>query len=67
MKTLIQITAHTYEGERIATPQRTYSFVRPSSASAPTRRGAERMVAKEVGCKPTQVSIMRVEVLSYDA
>jgi hypothetical protein len=67
MKTLIQITAHTHEGNKIATPQRTYSFIRPSSSTAPTRRGAERMVAKQIGCKPGQVSIMRVEALSYDA
>ena len=66
MKTLIHIVAHTYQGDRIATPERTYTFTRPASAQAPTYTGAARMVAKEAACKPSDVSVTRVEAMCYE-
>ena len=67
MKTLINITAHAYAGNKIAHPERVHSFVRPASAKQPTYAGAARMVAKELGCKPSEVSVTRVEAMCYDA
>lgn len=66
MKTLINITAHAYSGNKVAHPERTYSMIRPASAKTPTYAGAARMVAKELGCKPSDVSVQRVEALAYD-
>jgi hypothetical protein len=67
MKTLINITAHTYSCNRIAEPERTYSFIRSSSVKRPTETGAARMIATEIGCKPSDVSVTRVEAMCYDA
>jgi hypothetical protein len=67
MKTLINITAHAYTGSKITTPERRYSFVRPSSAKTPTYAGAARMIASEIGCRPKDVSVTRVETMVYDA
>lgn len=66
MKTLINITAHAYTGSKVVHPERTHSFVRPANAKTPTYVGAARMVAKELGCKPSDVSVQRVEALAYD-
>lgn len=66
MKTLINITAHAYTGSKVTHPERTYSFVRRASAKTPTYAGAARMIAKEIGCKPSDVSVQRVESLAYD-
>jgi len=66
MKTLINIVAIAPTSSAPSV-ERTFSFVRPASAKSPTYRGAERMVAKEVGCKPSQVSAIRFECMSYDA
>ena len=65
MKTLITVTAHAYSGSTIAYPERRYSFVRPRSASTPTYAGAARMVAAELGCRPSDVSVARVEAVAY--
>jgi hypothetical protein len=67
MKTLINITAHTYSGNRIAEPERTYSFIRSSAAKRPTEIGAARMIAAEIGCKPSDVSVTRVQAMCYNA
>jgi hypothetical protein len=64
-KQLIQITAHVYEGNRIAIGERTYSFIRYYLQPKPTWRGAERMVATEVGAKPKDVSVTRIEAMDY--
>jgi hypothetical protein len=65
MKTLTTITAHAYSGDRITHPERRYTFIRPRSAKKPTYTGAARMVAKEIGCKPSDVSVARVETVCY--
>ena len=65
MKTLITITAIA-PTTSAPSVERQFSFIRPHSATKPTYRGAERMVAKEVGCKPSQVSAIRVEACCYD-
>lgn len=67
MKTLINITAHAYEGNKVSYSERNYSFVRPRNAKTPTYAGAARMVAAELGVKPSQVSVARVEAMSYDS
>jgi hypothetical protein len=68
MKTLINITAHAYDTDgKIVAPERTYSFVRSASASAPSTLGAERMVARQLEIKPSLVSVTRVEAMCYDA
>jgi hypothetical protein len=59
--TLHSITAHTYDGVAVRTPERTYHFPRPYSASKPTFLGAARMVAAVEGCLPSEVSVARVE------
>jgi len=66
MKTLINITAHAAQGGWKSHPETTYSFIRPASAKSPTYRGAERMVAKRIGAKPSEVSVMRIEAMCYD-
>jgi hypothetical protein len=66
MKTLINITAHAYEGSKVIAQERTYSFIRANSAKTPTYAGAARMVAAEIGCKPSDVSVARVEAMAYD-
>jgi hypothetical protein len=67
MKTLINITCHIYEGDRIAYPERVRSFIRPRSAGKPTFLGAARMVAKELNVKPSDVSVTRIEAMCYAA
>jgi len=70
MKTLINITAHAYDPKApkdVLVPERTFTFIRPASAKSLTHSGAERMVAKAVGLKPSDVSVQRVEVMSCDA
>ncbi len=67
MKTLINITAVVYIGTTIARPLRTYAFLRPSSAKKPTWRGAERMIARALKCRPSDVSVERIEAMCYDA
>jgi hypothetical protein len=67
MKTLINITAHAYTGNTISAPERNYSFIRSASAKKPSHAGAARMVAAELGCKPSDVSVARVEAMSYAA
>jgi len=67
MKTLINITAHAYAGSKLIAAERTYSFIRAASAKKPTHFGAARMVAAELGCKPADVSVARVEAMCYSA
>jgi hypothetical protein len=64
-KQLINITAHVYEGNRIAIGEQTYAFIRYYMQPKPTWRGAERMVAHEVGAKPKDVSVTRIEAMDY--
>lgn len=68
MKTLVNITASVANtrGE-FTVPEKTFSFIRRRSAKTPTYRGAERMVAAQVGCKPRDVSVHRIQVQSYAA
>jgi hypothetical protein len=64
-KQLINITAHVYEGNRIAIGERTYSFIRCYLQPKPSWRGAERMVAAELEVKPKDVSVTRIEAMDY--
>lgn len=68
MKTLINITASVanIHGE-FTTPEKTFSFIRRRSAKTPTYRGAGRMIAAQLGCKPRNVSVHRIEAQSYAA
>lgn len=66
MKTLITINAHLYSDEgKITHASTRYSFIRPRSFRPPTYLGAARMVAREIGAKPSQVSVERVETVGY--
>jgi hypothetical protein len=67
MKTLINITAHAYSGNNISVPDRRYSFIRPRNAKTPTHAGAARMIASEIGCRPKDISVTRVEAMAYEA
>jgi hypothetical protein len=67
MKTITTITAHIYDGSKIARPERNYAFIRKSSATKPTFAGAARMVAADAGCRPSDVSVSRIEHVCYDA
>ena len=66
MKTIINITAIVYDGTKLSIPERTYFFIRPNCTKKPTFFGAERMIAKEIGVKQSDVSAVRVECMSYD-
>jgi hypothetical protein len=66
MKMLFNIIAHVYnENGKITHAERTYSFIRPYSAKKPTFTGAARMVAREIGAKPCDVSVVRIEAMVY--
>jgi hypothetical protein len=66
MKTLINIIAHVYdENGKITHAERSFSFIRPRSAKKPTYIGAARMVAKDLGCAPSDVAVTRIEVMCY--
>jgi hypothetical protein len=65
MNTLINITA-VAPTTSAPSVERQFSFIRPNSAPKPTFAGAARMVAKDAGCKPSQVAVVRIEAMSYD-
>ena len=66
MKMLFNITAHIYNREgKITHGEKTYSFMRPYCAKKPTFTGAARMVAREIGAKPSDVSVTRIEAMTY--
>ena len=68
MKTLVTITAHLYDDEgKITYASTRYSFVRPRSFRPPTYLGAARMVARDIGAMPSQVSVERIETVGYAA
>jgi hypothetical protein len=67
MKTITTITAHIYDGSKIARSEQNYAFIRKSSATKPTFAGAARMVAADAGCRPSDVSVTRIEHVCYDA
>ena len=66
MKTLINIIAHAYDRDgKITNAEKTYSFIRPFCTKKPTFIGAARMVARELEIKPSDVSVTRIEAMSY--
>ena len=47
--------------------ERSDSFIRPRFYNKPTYIGAARMIAKHLGCLPSDVSVIRVELIGYAA
>jgi len=43
------------------------SFIRPRHLSTPTHRGAERMIARHLGLKPSDISVSRISEMVYAA
>ena len=46
--------------------ERSDSFIRPRNAKKPTYIGSARMIAKRLGCLPSDVSVIRVELIGYN-
>ncbi len=47
--------------------ERSDSFIRARFCKKPTYIGAARMIAKHLGCLPSDVSVIRVELIGYAA
>lgn len=63
-KMLFQIEALIYNGDK-AVGSRNFTFFRPYCTKTPTFSGAARMIANEIGVKPSDVSVMRIESNVY--
>ena len=65
MKSLISVYAHIYNADgKIVCHEKQYRFIR-SRMFKPTYVGAARMIAKETGVKPSDISVTRIESASF--